>query len=73
MEEARDRRPGPLQELVAREQAAGLLDKLQGKQRVMADLILENPGLGTNDLSALMGVSAARISQMRRQIKDLFE
>lgn len=67
MDEVRDRRPGPDRLAEMREEWQSLLSKLNKRQRDLLDLA----EMRTSDLAERFGVSAARISQLRREIEEL--
>lgn len=66
--ELRDRRPGPDQIAAMREEWEVLQQNLNERQRQM--LRLAQSGMRTKDLAALLGISPARVSQLRREIQD---
>lgn len=63
----KDRTPGPDQLAASREEYHRLLTRLNRQEARMAEAVGEE-GLGTKALAHRLGVSATRVSQMRREI-----
>lgn len=68
MDQARDREPGPEDRAIANELADRLLGRLTDQEREV--LVMQGQaGLSNRDMAARLGVSEARASQIKEQIR----
>jgi hypothetical protein len=68
-----DRRPGPAGQAAWKEELAAILAHLSAAQQELAELVQEEGILRTDELARRLGKTPGRISQMRREIKDVSE
>jgi DNA-directed RNA polymerase specialized sigma24 family protein len=68
MDEVLDRRPGPLEQMVAAESEELLMELATDRELILIDLFAS--GKKNNDVAAELGVSAGRVTQMRQRLME---